>query len=119
MSLLSEAYTSCHIIDKTTVPDGYGGVKTEWKEGAQIDCAIVLNNSIQAQIAQKQGTTAFYTITTPKSIVLWYHDIIHRDSDKKLFRVTSNGDDKMTPASAGLDMRQVTAEEIELAGVIG
>jgi hypothetical protein len=111
MSLLSEAMTDCVIINKQVVDDGYGGQETIWTEGATIQCAIVLNNSIQAQIAQKQGTTAYYTITTPKSVNLEYHNVLKRVSDNKIFRVTSDGDDDKTPDSAGLNMRQVTAEE--------
>lgn len=111
MSLLSEAMTKCFIMDRITVADGYGGYVQEWAEGAEIQCAIVLNNSTQAQIAQKQGTTAFYTITTTKAVNLGFHDVIKRSSDGKIFRITSDGDDNKTPNSAGLDMRQVSAEE--------
>jgi hypothetical protein len=45
---------------------------------------------------------------------LQYHDIFKRKSDNKIFRVTSDGDDKHTPPSATLDMRQVSAEEYTL-----
>jgi hypothetical protein len=44
--------------------------------------------------------------------------VFRRESDGKIFRVTSDGDDKKTPPSAGLDMRQVTAEEFVPAGNI-
>lgn len=114
MSLLSESYESCHLIDKTTVDDGYGGYNAVWVEGANIQCAIVLNSSLQAKIAEKQGVTALYTITTSKAVNLQFHDVIRRDSDNKVFRVTSDGDDNKTPASAGLDMREVSAEEYKL-----
>lgn len=114
MSLLSEAYESCNILDKTTQQDGYGGYNVVWKDGAEIQCAIVLNSSLQAQIAQKQGVTAIYTITTPKAVNLQFHDVIRRNSDGKIFRITSDGDDNKTPSSASLDMRQVSAEEYTL-----
>jgi hypothetical protein len=45
---------------------------------------------------------------------LEYHEVFRRLDDGKVFRVTSDGDDKFTPASAGLNMRQVTAEEFEV-----
>ena len=47
-------------------------------------------------------------------MTLEYHDVFRRSSDNKIFRVTSDGDDRKTPTSAKLDMRQVTAEEWEL-----
>lgn len=111
MSLLSEAMTVCAMIDKSTVADGYGGSDTVWTDGAGFQAAIVLDNSMQARIAEKEGVTALYTVTTAKSINLQYHDVFRRVSDGKIFRVTSDGDDKHTPESAGLNMRQVSAEE--------
>lgn len=114
MSLLEEAMTDCQRIYVVKIDDGYGGEKTQIIEGAHIRCAIVLNNSIEAQIAQKQGIKAFYTITTAKDLNLQYRDIIKRLNDGAIFRVTSDSDDKETPDSAGLDMRQVNAEKWEL-----
>lgn len=99
------------MLDKTTTADGYGGYITSWVEGAEFQAAIVLDNSIQARVAEKQGVTALYTITTRKAFNLQYHDVFRRLSDGKIFRVTSDGDDKKTPNSASLNMRQVSAEE--------
>ena len=114
MSLLSEAMESCIMMDKQTRSDGYGGFITTWVEGAEFKSAIVLNNSIEARIAEQAGVTALYTVTTSKNINLQYHDVFKRSGDGKVFRVTSDGDDKHTPESAGLDMRQVSAEEYQL-----
>ena len=114
MSLLTEAMEKCIIMDKTTTADGYGGYIISWKEGAEFQAAIVLDSSMQARIAEQQGVTALYTITTNKNINLQYHDVLKRSSDGKIFRITSDGDDKHTPASANLNMRQVTAEEWNL-----
>lgn len=114
MSLLEEAMVECVLLDKTTVADGYGGYYTQWREGAEFSCAIVLDNSTQAKIAEKSGVTDLYTITTKKALNLQYHDVFKRLSDNKIFRVTSDGDDKHTPESANLNMRQVSAEEWSL-----
>lgn len=116
MSLLQESMEFCQMVDKTTVKDGYGGIKTVWVLGAELMASIVFDTSMQARIADHQGVTALYTITTNKSVILQYHDVLRRSSDGKIFRVTSDGDDNRTPASAGLNMRQVTAEEWELSG---
>lgn len=40
-----------------------------------------------------------------------YHDVIKRLKDGKILRITSDGDDSATPASASLNMRTCTAEE--------
>ena len=118
MSLLSNAMENCIFLDKTTTSDGYGGFDIVWKEGASFKAAIVLDSSMQARVAEKQGVTALYTVTTSKTINLQYHDVFKRESDGKIFRVTSDGNDKHTPTSATLDMRQVSAEEYTLSGTV-
>lgn len=115
MSLLNEAMVSCHMMDKVTVSDGRGGTIATWVLGAQFDAAIVLDSSTEARIGQAQGVTAVYTVTTNKGVNLQYHDVFVRDEDNKYFRVKSDGDDNKTPASANLNMRQVSAEEWVLA----
>ena len=112
MSLLTEAMTDCQFLDKTTAPDGYGGYKTIWKEGAEFKAAISINQSVESLIAQQQGLEEIYTITTRKSIILDYHDVFKRKSDGKTFRITGN-EDKATPSSATIDMRVTTAEAWE------
>ena len=111
MSLLSEAMENCIMMDKTTKSDGRGGFATAWVDGASFDAACVFDSSMQARMAEAAGVKALYTITTAKNVNLQYHDVFRRSSDGKIFRVTSDGDDKKTPASATLNMRQVTAEE--------
>lgn len=111
MSLLSEAMEECVIMDKTTVDDDMGGYDRKWVEGAHFKAAIVFSSSVEARRAAKEGVTSLYTVTTSRSIMLDYHDIFRRIRDGKVFRVTSDGDDSYTPKSAGLDMRQITAEE--------
>ena len=114
MSLLSDAMETVAYINKSVVTDGYGGTKTVWTEGATFQAAITFDTSLQARIAEAQNVRSMYTITTSRDLVLEYHDVLRRLRDGKIFRVTSDGDDKYTPISATLDMRQVTAEEWEL-----
>ena len=114
MSLLEKAMESYIILNKTTTDDGYGGVITTWTEGARIKCAVQFNNSIEAKVGEAQGVTSVYTLTTKKDINLQYHDVLRRVRDGKSFRITSDGDDLYTPEGAGLDMRNVSAEEWSL-----
>ena len=116
MSLLSEAFEPFVMIDKTTVSDGYGGFTVVYTQGASFQAVAVFDTSVEARVAGVQGVTSLYTITTSKDNNLQYHDICRRNSDGKIFRITSDGDDKKTPPSATLDMRQVTAEEFKLTG---
>lgn len=114
MSLLSESMERCTMLDETISPDGCGGNFSRWTDDLAFNAAITFDNSVEARIAEKQGVTSVYTVTTSKSITLKYHDVFRRTSDGKIFRVTSDGDDKFTPKSSSLDMKQVTAEEWSL-----
>lgn len=115
MSLLEMAMESCVILDKTTVKDGYGGVKTVYVDGAPIDAAFSFDNSTQARVGAVEGANDRFTIITKKNVVLQFHDVIKRVKNGKTYRVTSNGDDNATPASAALDARAVSAEEYEVS----
>lgn len=114
MTLLAEAMETCVLLNKITESDGYGGYIVNWEDGAEFQAAVVFDTSMQARIADRQGVTSMYTVTTPREMTLEYHDVFRRVSDGKIFRVTSDGDDKKTPRSATLNMRQVTAEEWSL-----
>ena len=111
MSLLHNAFIPCTMVEKKRVPDGAGGLVTSWVDGAPFEAAVILDNSLQARVAQSQGVTGIYTVTTRRGVILGFHDVFRRNSDGKIFRVTSDGEDNATPKSAGLDMRQVSAEE--------
>lgn len=112
MSLLQDAMDKCVLLNYTSTPDGYGGRIDTWVESEyQFYAAIVFNSSIEARRAEREGVTSLYTVTTGKEVTLQYHDVFRRLRDSKIFRVTSDGDDQYTPASASLNMRNVTAEE--------
>ena len=114
MSLLTEFMSDCEMLDKTTTEDSYGGFVPTWTPGASFKAAITFDTSIEARVADKQGVSSVYTVTTLRSVVLEYHDVFRRKEDGKIFRVTSDGDDKYSPKSSTLDMRVVTAEEWSL-----
>lgn len=113
MSLLAASMVKFVFLDKRRTEDGEGGYITEWQEGASFDASITLNDSIQAQIAQKQGVTGVYSVVVNKRVRLDYHDVIKRISDGRIFRITSR-DDSATPESASIDARVVKAEEWSL-----
>lgn len=114
MSLLENAYEDFTILNKSVIDDGYGGVITTWTDGATIKGAMVYESSAQMKVAQALGYTAAYTLTVKKHIQLDFHTVLRRESDGAIFRLTSNSDDKKTPDSAALDMRQYSAEEWKL-----
>lgn len=111
MSLLELEMVDCNIMDKSTAPSEYGGVETVWTIGAPIKAAFAYNDSLQARVASVQGVTDLYTVITKKNVVLQANDVIRRQSDGKTFRITTDGKDNRTPASAPLDARAVRAKE--------
>ena len=111
MSLLSQAMEYVVMLEKKRIPDGEGGFSTDWAEGVQFKAAISFDSSMEARTAEKAGVTSLYTVTVPTNAKLEYHDCIKRLRDGKVFRVTSDGDDKITPPSASFQFIQVTAEE--------
>ena len=115
MSMIEEGMEPVVMMEKDRVPDGEGGYITNWRQGVQFDAAITFDSSMQARIAQKQGVSSLYTVTTAKNAKLDFHDVIKRLSDGKVFRITSDGDDKQTPLRAQFGQYlQVTAEEWNL-----
>ena len=111
MSLLTQAMEDVVMLERKRIPDGEGGFTTEWADGVQFKAAISFDSSMEARSAEKQGVTSLYTITVPMNCKLEYHDTLKRLRDGKVFRVTSDGDDKITPTSASFQFIQVTAEE--------
>ena len=86
----------------------------EWESGMEFNAAVILDTSMQSRIAEKEGVTSVYTVTTRRSTPLSFHDVFRREKDGGIFRVTSNGADKQSPEFGTLDICQVTAERWEL-----
>lgn len=115
MSLIDAFKEPCVVMNKAKVSDGEGGFTTTWQEGAKFDAAIVRDTSLEARVAEKDGLTSTYTVTTSANASLEFHDVFKRKSDGQVFRVTSNGDDKRTPPVASFEFEQVSAEEWSLS----
>jgi len=110
--VLNSQKEECVFLNRQVVDDGYGGQKTVYVEGAHFFVNISFNNSDETQIAEKQGTTSYYTFFLDRDIdFLKFHDVVKRLSDGKIFRMTSDSDDNKTPNIAGIKARTINAEE--------
>lgn len=116
MSLVDNSKENYILLHPVTVPDGRGGKRKAWENGETFRAAITYNNSLDAKKAQTLGVKDLYTVTTTKDINLHYHDVFRSETNGDVFRVTTKGDYYKTPKTAGLNMRQVDAEEWELPG---
>ena len=112
--LIGNFMARCTMLEKKRIPDGQGGFTSGWADAGPFMAAVVKDNTLAARVAEKQGVTEVYTVTTPTGVGLEYHDVFRRDSDGAIFRVTSNAIDSRPPAMATFAFEQVTAERWEL-----
>lgn len=113
-SLVKSMMDDCVYMIRQIQPDGEGGFTTVYAEGTGFKAVISFDMSNEAQIAQVEGVTGLYTISTEQNINLQYRDVIKRLSDGKYFRITTDGDDYKTPKFSTLNMRIVRAEEFDI-----
>ncbi len=111
--LIRSAMVPCIMIEKHRVPDGQGGTTSQYTEGAKFEAAITKNKTLDAIIAEKEGVTELYRVTTAKSVGLDYGETFKRLSDGAKFRVTSNAKDSETPKAASFSFERVRAERWE------
>ena len=115
MSLIEDWKEPCVLIEKDRIPDGEGGFVTTWRDGAEFMAVISPVSSTQAIIAERQGISKIFTVTTNKNALLEFHDIFRRLEDGQVFRVTSDGKDIQTPSKSAITpFSQVMAEEFTL-----
>ena len=113
MTLIDAFKVPCTLMERMRVPDGEGGWVTSWAEGLPFNAAIVLDSTIGARIAEADGGTGVYTVTTDRKLPMEFHDAFRRDSDGQVFRVTKVNDS--TPDVATFQFNQYQAEEWSLA----
>lgn len=98
------------VINRVLLSDGVGGQKFSIIEGLSFEGILILNTSIQGQIAQKQGVTGLYVFAYPNNLNLPPRTILRRVKDGKIFR-TMNLSSVTTPDISSLDMRVTRLED--------
>ncbi len=71
---------------------------------------MILGNSIQAEIAQKQGVTGIYTLAYPKSLDIPARTVIRRVKDGKYLR-TIELDGNPMPDESSIEVKVTRAED--------
>lgn len=104
-------YAECVLMNRSIVNDGEGGYITTWTDGATFGAALAVDTSTEASAAQALGVRDVYSVYTDAAMTLMQGMVFRRLEDGKVFRVTSDGDEKATPTTSTLNMRMVTAEE--------
>lgn len=101
------------VLNRNLTSDGLGGQEYTIVEGLTFEGVLILNTSIEGQIAQKQGVTGIYTFAYPKSLTIPPKTILRRIKDGKIFRTTDN-DGVPTPDMSTLDMKTTRLEDYTL-----
>lgn len=68
---------------------------------------------MNARLAEAEGVTGLFTVTTEPNVSMEFHDVFRRTSDGKVFRITKVNDS--TPNVATFQFNQYQAEQWELA----
>jgi hypothetical protein len=117
----NENYGHFQIYNLIIQNDRYGAYASTYVPGAIFEGVLVLDDSINARIAEKQGVTGLYQMTFEKELYLPWHTVIKKIDGEKLvgtfFRVTSK-DENATPSSTPLNLRKVIMEEYVPSGDI-
>lgn len=101
------------VLNRNLTSDGLGGQEYTIVEGLTFEGVLILNTSIEGQIAQKQGVTGIYTFAYPKNLTIPPKTILRRIKDGKIFRTTDN-DGVPTPDMSTLDMKTTRLEDYTL-----
>ena len=112
--LILEAMTSCELLKAVRTPDGEGGYKNSWETADTFDAAIIHQSSGEIRRAESEHLSKTFSVFTDKAVQLQHQDVFRRCADGKIFRVTSDGRDRQTPACASFSVARVTAEEWKL-----
>lgn len=101
------------VLNRNLTSDGLGGQEYTIVEGLSFEGVLILNTSIEGQIAQKQGVTGIYTFAYPKNLNIPPKTILRRVKDGKIFR-TTDIDGVPTPDMSTLDMKTTRLEDYTL-----
>lgn len=108
--LLDDYGRKCILLEKTNVPDGFGGYETVWKDGLAFENYQTLESSMEARMAEKQGVTSVYNALVKRDLPIEYHSVFRDTTTGETYRVTSDPSDKQAPKSASFDLKFFTAE---------
>ncbi len=110
MSLLNDFAHPCVILKENRVPDGAGGYKTTWTEGAEFKVCLSVDASMEARKAEKEGVKSVYSALVGKDVNIKYGNYFRDKSTDITYRVTSNPDEKQAPQSSTFNFKFFTAE---------
>jgi len=109
-TLLDSMTETCTMRNRSIVPECFGGHKETYVDGVTFEAVIRKDDTDADRIAEKQGVKESYTVIVRKGFPLAFHDVFRREKDGNTYRVTSNIQDKQSPAVSNINIGAVTAE---------
>ena len=111
MSLLDQNLTEFELLQYVQSRDGEGGYLRGWTVKQTFMANWYVKSDIQRYVALKAEGMGQYALLTGREITLSFHNVIRRVKDGKIFRITSDSDDRYTPQSATLNLRYQEMDE--------
>lgn len=100
------------MLERKVVSDGAGGWSQQWQRGISFEAAMATDISIEARIAEAQGTISRFTIAIPVALPLIHDNYIQRQKDGAYYRVTADPGDTETHPNFPIAEKQVTIEKV-------
>ncbi len=97
------------------VPDGAGGQHRVLTDDVPFLAGITQTAGRSEEIAGQSALHATPVLLHELDVTLEYGDIVRRERDGALYRVTGRTRDMMTPAFSGLQYAQVPVERLAIA----
>ncbi len=114
MSLLDSMQCRCVRFEKAETPDGLGGYRAEWTEGAAFDAVLIKRRAGLGSEGQRPALKEAFVVLTAPEVGLHHPDVFRRVADGATFRVTSSNGDAATPGEAAVRAAKAECERWEL-----
>lgn len=114
MALIDFLDETFFVMNKISTPDGYGGFVWEWQEGVVFLGKAKKKTSSDLIIAQQQGAKEVFKLFTAESMHFEKGDIVKREKDGAVLRITSDAIDGTPPMMSEIKCVMVYAERVTL-----
>ena len=109
--MLTDFFEDVTLVRAQSTPTGQGDTELTYSDVRKFRAGIYPAGSQETPVAAKNGIRSSFTVLHDKSIMLRQNELI-RANNGRLYTITSNSVDNMTPACAGLQLCAVGAEVI-------
>lgn len=113
MNLIESAMQPFTKLIRSSERDSAGNILVSYEDGESFEAALILSGSKETDTAGNTRLIRSYTLTVDSDIDIEYGDIIRRDSDESLYRISGESLGS-PPDMASFSFKQLKAEDFEL-----